>query len=109
MLRNSLAEIGAGNARDLLKTEVLPSYVRERRWFQQKDFKKRAPVDIAMIGEKMGAEENLLYVEITVQSGERRERYALPVAVAWEDEPLSRHSRRLWRSRACARAAAWDC
>ena len=88
VLRGKLAEIAAGPSRTVLTEEVLPPYVRERRWFQQKDAKS-ITTSIAMLGEFSGdstAQDTMLYAEIAVQGGKRKERYALPLAIAWEED-----------------------
>jgi maltose alpha-D-glucosyltransferase/alpha-amylase len=88
VLRHSLADIATGDhSRAVLKRDVLPAYIRERRWFQQKDAKNFS-VDLAIISQ-LGDRSDILYVEITVEADGRNEHYALPLAIAWEDAPSS--------------------
>ena len=82
VLRNSVVEIGTDPA---LEKEVLPPYVRGRRWFQQKDA-AGAAIDLVLLG-RIAASDDLVYTEIVANDGDRQERYALPLSVSWDDTP----------------------
>jgi maltose alpha-D-glucosyltransferase/alpha-amylase len=86
VLRQSLAEVIENGSRAVLQNEVLPAYMRQRRWFQQKD-KQLGAVEVALAG-LVGAESDcFLYTEIAVTSEGRENRYALPMTIAWENAP----------------------
>ena len=87
VLRSGLADIGNTASRRTLEREVLPSYVRERRWYQQKDA-MGGSVSIDILG-RLSDESELLYMEVRAQTDGREERYALPLAIAWEDAASS--------------------
>ena len=46
-------------------------------------------VKIAAIAPISGSEDDTLFADVEVTAGEITERYALPMAIAWEDEPTS--------------------
>ncbi|HZQ41018.1 MAG TPA: putative maltokinase, partial [Rhizomicrobium sp.] len=86
VLRHNLSEVVENGARTTLQNEVLPGYVRQRRWFQHKD-KQVEHVEVALAG-LIGADADcFLYTEIAVTSDGRQTRYALPMAIAWENAP----------------------
>ena len=86
VLRHSLSEVVENGSRTILQREVLPAYVRQRRWFQQKD-KQIENIEVALAG-LVGADADcFLYTEIAVTTDGRQTRYALPMAIAWENAP----------------------
>jgi maltose alpha-D-glucosyltransferase/alpha-amylase len=85
VLRHSLAEIAENGARAVLQGDTLPSYVAQRRWFQHKDWKV-GKVEIIRAGLVQTDGQSFLYSEIAVAGEGRQACYALPLAVAWEDE-----------------------
>ncbi|MGH6829095.1 MAG: maltose alpha-D-glucosyltransferase [Rhizomicrobium sp.] len=85
VLRKSLAEIVENGARATL-TQLLAQYVPQRRWFREKD-QGKADVEIDLWGAIEGANETFLYTEIAIPEQEGQAHYALPLAVAWEDQP----------------------
>jgi maltose alpha-D-glucosyltransferase/alpha-amylase len=88
VLRAGLSDVAAGDARSVLKSEVLPSYIQHRRWFQHKDT-DTGPIDIVMFGKLSQHEDEIRYLELVVPHGDRTERYALPVSIAWDDAPTN--------------------
>ncbi|HEX3756986.1 MAG TPA: maltose alpha-D-glucosyltransferase [Rhizomicrobium sp.] len=85
VLRQSLAEIVENGARTVLQRDVLPHYIAQRRWFQQKDW-KGSEIQIARAGPIDSDGQSFLYTEVTVSSDGRTACYVLPMAIAWEDE-----------------------
>jgi maltose alpha-D-glucosyltransferase / alpha-amylase len=86
VLRGSLAQSLEHKARYELESEILPLYVPERRWFQNKGADLRK-VEIAALAPMPGAEDDAIFCDIEVSAGSERVRYALPMAIAWEDAP----------------------
>jgi maltose alpha-D-glucosyltransferase/alpha-amylase len=86
VLRDRLLEIGQERARKILISEILPGYIASRRWFQNKG-QKVTGIALATIDALPGVAGDALYVELAVSLGDRTERYALPLAAAWEDQP----------------------
>lgn len=84
VLRQNLVEVVENGALEVLQREVLPPYVKQRRWFQQKD-RPLSSVTLAMKGLVAGEEQEFLYSEFSVTDEGRETRYALPLAIAWED------------------------
>ena len=69
----------------MLERDVLPPYVRQRRWFQQKD-KPGAEFALALKGLDRRRRRQFLYCEISCTVDGRETRYALPLAIAWEED-----------------------
>jgi maltose alpha-D-glucosyltransferase / alpha-amylase len=86
VLRTGLLDITSGAARHLLQNEVLPAYIGQRRWFQNKDEGVGA-VEINAFDALPGAGQEAMFVELCVHVSDRIERYTLPLTVAWEDAP----------------------
>jgi maltose alpha-D-glucosyltransferase/alpha-amylase len=86
VLRHSLSEVVENGARSILQNEILPAYMRQRRWFQHKD-KQVGSVEVALAGEVGADSDCFLYTEIALNSDGRDARYVLPMTIAWEDAP----------------------
>jgi len=86
VLRRSLSEITENGSRTILQNELLPAYVRQRRWFQQKDSNIGA-MELALSAQIGTDGDCFLYTEISVSADGGQTRYALPLAIAWEDQP----------------------
>jgi maltose alpha-D-glucosyltransferase/alpha-amylase len=84
VLRNGLADIVSGKARHVLQHELLPGYIAQRRWFQNKD-EEVGGVEISAFDALPGAGQEAMFVELCLHVNERFERYTLPLTVAWED------------------------
>jgi maltose alpha-D-glucosyltransferase/alpha-amylase len=84
VLRKSLKEIGEDSSRATLEKEILPPYMAQRRWFQQKD-QKIGAIELALAGLVESEAGSFLYCEIVVAHEGRTTRYAMPLAIAWED------------------------
>jgi maltose alpha-D-glucosyltransferase/alpha-amylase len=85
VLRNGLQDMISGASRGVLQQDVLPGYIGQRRWFQGKD-KGIDSVEINAFDPLPGSDGRALFVELCVSAGDQIDRYALPLAVAWEDE-----------------------
>jgi maltose alpha-D-glucosyltransferase/alpha-amylase len=86
VLPNGLPDLVAEPNRDVLERELLPGYISQRRWFQAKD-QVLGGVEIMAFEALPGSEGQALFAELCVRVGEQTERYALPLTVAWEDQP----------------------
>jgi len=84
VLRNGMADIVSGKARHVLQHELLPGYIAQRRWFQNKD-EAVGGVEISAFDALPGAGQETMFVELCLHVNERLERYTLPLTVAWED------------------------
>ncbi|MBV8801188.1 MAG: maltose alpha-D-glucosyltransferase [Alphaproteobacteria bacterium] len=85
VLRTALAHALEGHNREILEREVLLSYIPQRRWFQGKNARIES-VRVAAMAPLPGHEQDAVLADVEVASGETTNRYALPMAIAWEDE-----------------------
>jgi maltose alpha-D-glucosyltransferase/alpha-amylase len=88
VLRGGLAQALERSIKEELETDILPLYIPARRWFQNKDAKV-GEVGIAAIAPLPGAEQDAVFADVDVAVGGQKVRYALPMAIAWEDAPPS--------------------
>jgi maltose alpha-D-glucosyltransferase / alpha-amylase len=103
VLRSGLNGILEGRSRDVLEKDILPGYLAQRRWFQQKS--QEAPHVRVCSAMTIEADRNdVVFAEIVATVGDTESRYAMPLAVAWEDEPSSPQEARLAFARARHRA-----
>jgi maltose alpha-D-glucosyltransferase/alpha-amylase len=86
VLRGGLTEILAPAARTRLETDILPQYLRLRRWFASKDQRITA---VHLQRSVAISDGTVILAEIDVQLGDRSDTYLLPLAVAWDDQPMS--------------------
>ncbi len=75
-------------SRRILDDEVMPSYIRRRRWFGAKDDSIQRALLVYMVRFTQGATGEEIYLgEVEVRlSGGRTERYQLPLGVLWDRE-----------------------
>jgi maltose alpha-D-glucosyltransferase/alpha-amylase len=88
VFRRALTEILTGAARAQLEGEVLPAYLRLRRWFAGKDL----PITSAQVARAVTVRHGgveIILSEITVRQRDRSDTYLLPLAVAWDDPQSS--------------------
>ena len=80
---NSLA---SGPAHKALIERVLPDYFNARRWFAAKD-ERIGAFDFTALAELPadGASALMATAEVAVGDGKKRQRYAVPLAVTWDD------------------------
>jgi maltose alpha-D-glucosyltransferase / alpha-amylase len=88
VLRPDLDVLIGGSARAVLEQEILPEYLKNRRWFQHKD-KPIEKVEISAFEAIPDADEDTRMVELSVTVGGEISRYELPLTVAWEDQAPS--------------------
>ncbi len=88
VLRDGLASAIEGATLRKLEQEILPAYIAHRRWFQSKNAIV-AGVKFAELAPMPGSEQDAIFADVDVTIGESTERYALPMAIAWEDESTS--------------------
>ncbi len=85
VLRDGFDSILEDRSRPVLEKDILPSYLLQRRWFQEKSqTAPRAHVELAMPLDE--TERDLIFTEIVTQSDGASATYALPLAISWEDE-----------------------
>ena len=86
VVREALALEGA--MRLSLEQSILPTYIAHRRWYQAKHTAIEQ-VRIVASAPLPGGDADCLLADIEVSSGPQSECYALPMAIAFEDEPTS--------------------
>jgi len=86
VLRDKLEDIVNGPSRTVLQHDLLPGYISQRRWFQSKD-QPIGGVEINVFEALPGSEGAAVFAELCVKVGDQTDRYALPLTVAWEDQP----------------------
>ena len=90
VVRNQMTEILDANARRTLEREVLPVYLPLRRWFASKNEPIRSVSLHYAVPLTEGRDNRVLFCEVEVAVGERREYYALPLGAVAEDSiPLA--------------------
>ena len=85
VLRDGIASVLEDRSRPVLEKDVLPGYLMQRRWFQEKSQRPpHASVKLAIsISE---TDRDILFTEVVAQSEGAAVTYALPLAISWEDE-----------------------
>jgi maltose alpha-D-glucosyltransferase/alpha-amylase len=101
VLRSGLSGILEGRSRDVLEMDILPGYLAQRRWFQQKS--KEIP-HVRVCTAIPIDRPDIVFAEVSATVGDSESRYAMPLAVAWEDEQSSPQESRLAFARARQRA-----
>ena len=86
VVRHTLEDLLSGAGLSSLEREVLPAYLPKRRWFASKGERLDA-VRIAYAVRLPEAGGAVLLAELEADVGGRKERYALPLGGAREDEP----------------------
>lgn len=84
VLRPELADIAKDGNRPVLEQDVLPDYVRQRRWFGAKD-ESIEEIEIARLT-PMPKANDLLLAEIRVKTTGGEALDTLPFGIAWEGE-----------------------
>ncbi|MFN3817845.1 maltose alpha-D-glucosyltransferase [Blastomonas sp.] len=84
VLRPELMSITHSGNRHVLERDLLPDYIRHRRWFGAKDEAIEA-VDLVRLTPMPGATD-LLLGEIKVRSTNGEALYTLPLGIAWEGQ-----------------------
>ncbi|MDB5716584.1 MAG: trehalose synthase, partial [Sphingomonas bacterium] len=82
VLREGLADLSSPRNQQILEQEVLPAYVRARRWFQGKDAEFQSARILRTL--PLPGEGDLLLTEVAVTTSAGTSTYAFPVGVAWE-------------------------
>ena len=80
-----LEDVMRAENRAMIEREALPTYLPKRRWFAAKG-ERLGPVSFAYAAALPGTDGRVLLAEIEAQVGDRRERYVLPLGLAWEEE-----------------------
>jgi maltose alpha-D-glucosyltransferase / alpha-amylase len=82
VVRESLRELLEERHTSTILRDILPDYLRRRRWFAGKN-DKISNVRMAYIV-PLPSNQEILISEIEVQHGERSERYLVPAGIVWE-------------------------
>jgi maltose alpha-D-glucosyltransferase/alpha-amylase len=82
IVRESLRELLGERHTATILRDILPDYLRRRRWFASKN-KTVAGTRIAY-AVQLPSKPEILITEIEVRSGEQTERYAIPATIVWE-------------------------
>jgi maltose alpha-D-glucosyltransferase/alpha-amylase len=85
VLRPALSDVARGQNGAVLESEVLPSYVAQRRWFGAKN-ERVTGVRVAHAVPLPGADD-LLFTLLEIETDQGVARYTLPLGIAWEGEP----------------------
>ena len=88
VIRRSLSELLAPAPRAVLEGESLPAYLAVRRWFATKD-RRIVSTRIAAATPLAVDGEELLLAEVETEVGNTRERYLMPLGIAWDDPNLA--------------------
>ncbi len=88
VLRDGLLPGLEGAMQHALEQDILPGYIAQRRWFQNKNALITG-IKIRCVASVPGYESDTIFADVEVTTGETSEHYALPMAIAWEDEPTS--------------------
>jgi maltose alpha-D-glucosyltransferase/alpha-amylase len=84
VLRGSLTQSLDPAMREILQRDILPHYISGRRWFQHRGAEIRK-VQITAVVPMPGAEQDAVFADVEIYEDGDRVRYALPMAIAWED------------------------
>ncbi|MCG6122479.1 MAG: maltose alpha-D-glucosyltransferase [Microvirga sp.] len=90
VLRQGVADVLASGerarSRETLERDVLPGYLANRRWFQNKDAEvKSVRIETSTTLGAGSGDTLVTFVDVETSAG--GERYALPLAISWDDEP----------------------
>ncbi|GAA0530253.1 maltose alpha-D-glucosyltransferase/alpha-amylase [Rhizomicrobium palustre] len=104
VLRDGIHNVLEGRSRDVLERDVLPGYLSQSRWFQQKS--QEAPaVRLETVFQIAPERSDVVLAEVATWLPDQGEnRYSLPLALAWEDEPSAPQDARLALARVRHRA-----
>ncbi len=84
VLRPELSSIAQSGNRHVLERDLLPDYIRHRRWFGAKDEAIEAAELIRLT--PMPGATDLLFGEINVRTTNGEALYTLPLGIAWEGQ-----------------------
>ncbi len=105
VLRDGMRSIFEARSRDVLENEIFPRYLAQRKWFQQKS--QLAPIVKIESALALPADRgDVAFALVSATSDQTTARYALPLAIAWEDEPSNPQEPRLALALARARRRA---
>lgn len=101
VLRDGLTAILEGRSREVLEKDILPGYLAQRRWFQQKS----AENPLVKVCSALALDHaDVIFAEVSATVGDSDSRYAMPLAIAWEDESANPLEARLAFARVRQRA-----
>jgi maltose alpha-D-glucosyltransferase/alpha-amylase len=96
VIRAGLADLGWPANREVLEHEVLPEYLPARRWFQAKDAAQGGAPVVASLADWVALPGgNTLLTLVDAEVGQSQGLYALPLGVAWEDQPTGPYAPQL--------------
>ena len=86
VLRNSIADLFESREKQVLERDILPQYIAQRRWYRHKG---SAIAKASIVGIMPSAQSDFVLADVEVSTAGEREIYALPLAISWDDAPVS--------------------
>ncbi len=87
VVRESLRELLSERYTGKILNELLPQYLPRRRWFASKD--QRITGARLVYAAPLPANQEILLIEVEVESAGRTDRYQMPAGIAWEGPALT--------------------
>jgi maltose alpha-D-glucosyltransferase/alpha-amylase len=96
VIRHGLSDLTWPANQKVLEREVLPDYLPGRRWFQAKDAAQAGAPVVASVADWIALPGGDIVLSlIKVEVGSSDSLYALPLGVAWEDQPTGPYAPQL--------------
>lgn len=88
VVRNGLTDITAKPEKELLETQILPPYLRRRRWFSAKD-QTISSVTLGRTQKISGHLSDFMLAELEVELDGEQTCYNFPIGIAWDGDSNS--------------------
>jgi maltose alpha-D-glucosyltransferase/alpha-amylase len=85
VVRSGINDVPAPVSRNIIETEILPLYLKRRRWFASKD-KALKSAKLVKSDKIPGRTLEILLTEVEVQLSGKSENYQLPLGISWDGE-----------------------
>jgi maltose alpha-D-glucosyltransferase/alpha-amylase len=86
VLRNDIADLFDSRERHILEHDILPHYIEQRHWYRHKG-SAIAKVSIAALASS--TQSDFVLMDVEVSAAGQRAIYSLPLAIAWDDRPVT--------------------
>ena len=86
VLRNSIADLFESREKQVLERDILPQYIAQRRWYRHKG---RPVAKASIVGFMSSAQSDFVLADVEVSTAGERETYSMPLAISWDDAPIS--------------------